>query len=94
MNSTRKTKCQSGATKCKNKEKKEAAAPSQKGAMDRFVVKKPSLGIGSRFFASHRTLVCPLDWKQLDRKIFKLTHRSPSRDFRMECMINCFPKLL
>ena len=36
----RKTKCQSGAEKKKKKQRLEAAALSQKGALDRFVVKE------------------------------------------------------
>ena len=39
----RKTKCQSGAEKRNKKRRLEAAAQSQKGALDRFVVKEPQI---------------------------------------------------
>jgi hypothetical protein len=39
----RKTMCQSGAEKKKKKRRLEAAAQSQKGALDRFVLKEPQI---------------------------------------------------
>jgi hypothetical protein len=39
----RKTKCQSGAEKKKKRQRLEAATQSQKGALDRFVVKEPQI---------------------------------------------------
>ena len=42
-NNIRKTKCQSGAEKKRKRERLEAAAKSQKGALDRFVVKEPQI---------------------------------------------------
>ena len=43
MNNMRKTKCQFEAEKKRKKQKLEAAAQAQKGALDRFVVKEPQI---------------------------------------------------
>ena len=48
MNNLRKTKCHSGAEKKRKRERLEAAAQSQKGALDRFVVKEPQINSGNQ----------------------------------------------
>ena len=47
-NIIRRTKCQSGAEKKRKRERLEAAAQSQKGALDKFVVKKPQTNSGNQ----------------------------------------------